>query len=322
MQIVIKEKCKPFSHIPGASCVIPGTYEIIEAFPVLLRVAGHEVKLSCTGPVQGFTLELDIERHCVFVFGRAKEGYYKIRVEASPSGFYLHPERGSSLPHTIHIKKEVDFVPKAPLEHLFLGSHKRQNWEKIGHDLKTAVPILFSLGQKGPLLPPQPLTGTALFLQIPEDRRQIFGALEALFLSAFSKMLIPRLFDDQYQGIVPDGPVEGNRFFILQESAKFLRSLFFQQNERRLKILPHLPIPFDCGKMTCVKVEGVGEIDFEWSKKVLRKAVLRASTTGEILLDLQKEIKSLRVNKSVRHKATEPLLIQAGKSYSLDRFQK
>lgn len=322
MQIAIKEQCKPFSHTPGAACLIPGTYAEAQAFPTLLKVAGHEVKLSCKGPVTGFTLELDLERHCVFVFGRAKSGYYKIRIEASDSGFHIHPERGEALEKPVHIQQEVDFIPKTAIERLSLGSHKEQNWDRIQGDLKTAVPILFALGQKGPVLPSQPLTGTALFLQMPKERSEVFNVLQAFFQTAFTKMLIPRLFDDQYQGIVPEGPIEGDRFFLVQQGAKFIRSLFFEANERRLKLLPHLPIPFDCGKMTCVKVPGVGELDFEWSKKILRRAVLRVSTTGEILFDLQKEIKFFRINKKAKHKATEPLLVQAGASYLLDRFQK
>ena len=83
MKIVIKEQCKPFSHLPGAACLIPGTYAEIQAFPTLLKIADHVIDLPFTGPVEGFTLELDLERHCVFVFGKAKEGYYKIRIEAS-----------------------------------------------------------------------------------------------------------------------------------------------------------------------------------------------------------------------------------------------
>jgi hypothetical protein len=101
-----------------------------------------------------------------------------------------------------------------------------------------------------------------------------------------------------------------------------IRSLFFQQNERRVKLLPNLPIPFDCGKMTGIKAPGIGEIDFEWSKKLLRCASIRASTSGEIVFDLQKEIKHFRVDKNHKQKANEPLLLQAGKTYFLDRFQK
>lgn len=322
MKITIREKLKPYSHKPGISCLIPGTYAEIEAFPTLLKIAGHEVKLPCTGPVVGFTLELDLERHCVFVFGQAKEGYFKLRVEASDSGFHVTSERGKILEKPIHIKQETIFVPKGAVETLSLGSHKAQDWAKIQTDLKTIVPILFCIGQKSPLLPPQALVGTAKLLELPEDRNALFGALQAFFKAAFTKMLIPRLVDDQHQGFVPSGPVNGNRFFLIQEGAKKLRSLFFQQTDRRLKLLPNLPVPFDCGKMIGVKAPGIGELDFEWSKKVLRCVVLRATTTGEVLFDLQKEIKTFRVDKDEKQKSTEPLLIKAGKTYLLDRFER
>jgi len=322
MKIVIREKCKPFSHLAGASCVIPGTCSEIEAFPTLLKIGDVEVKFLCKGPVKGFTLELDLERHCVFVFGEALDGYYRLRIEASDSGFDITSEKGSALKKALHIAHETPFVSKGSFERLSLGSHKAQDWTSGQVDLRTALPILFCLGQKIPRVPPQALTGTAQLLQMPEDRSALFNALQAFFKAAFTNLLIPRLVDNQYHGFVPDEPAKGNRFFLIQEGAKMIRSLFFRQDERRLKILPHLPIPFDCGKMTALQAPGIGEIDFEWSKKLLRCLSIRASTSGEVIFDLQKEIKTFRVDKKHKQKANEPLLLQAGKTTFLDHFQK
>ena len=54
MTIKIAAKLRPFSHVPGAACVIPGTSAVIEAFPTLLRIDGHEITLNLTGPVKDF----------------------------------------------------------------------------------------------------------------------------------------------------------------------------------------------------------------------------------------------------------------------------
>jgi hypothetical protein len=322
MKIKIAERLRPFSLIPGASCVLPGSCFVLEAFPTQLRIAGREWKMPLTGPVTGFTLQQDLEKNCVYVFGKAKEGYFRVRVEASDSGFQITAEKGPL--KSAFIEAEVPYVSKILFERLSLGNHKSQDWDQVQRrcDLKEILPVLFCLGQKIPLLPPQPLTGTARLLELPEDRKQLPAALEALFKAAFRNILVPRLMDDQHQGLVVEEPGLGNPFFLLQEGAKRVRALFFKQNERRLSFLPNLPIPFDSGRMLGLQAPGIGEIDIEWSKKILRRVILRATTSGEVLFDLQNEIKSFRVGKKKKLKSNEPLLLEAGKTYNLDRFQK
>lgn len=322
MKIKIAERLRPFSLIPGAACVIPGTCFTLEAFPTLLRISGREWRMPLTGPVAGFTMQQDLEKNCIYVFGKAKEGYFRLRVQASDSGFQITSEKGPL--KSAHIDAEVPFVSKPLFERLSLGNHKSQDWDQVQRrsDLKEILPILFCLGQKIPLIPHQPLTGTARLLELPEDRKQLPAALEAFFKAAFRNILVPRLMDDQHQGLTPDEPALGNPFFLIQEGAKMVRALFFKQNERRLAFLPNLPIPFDSGRILGLQAPGIGEIDLEWSKKILRRAIIRASASGEVLFELQNEIKSFRVGKKRKLKSSEPLLLEAGKTYHLDRFQK
>ena len=315
MTIKIAAKLRPFSHVPGAACVIPGTSAVIEAFPTLLRIDGREIILNLTGPVKDFTLQQDLERHCVFVFGTAKEGYFRLRIDGGSIQVEKGPLESEHIP--------IQFVPNIPFERLSLGSHKALDWDLMQKrsDLKEILPLLFCLGQKVPLTPPQKLSGTARLLELPTERKQLAEALESFCKAAFTHMLVPRLIDDQHQGLVPEEPVTGNRFFLLQEGAKMIRGLFFRQNERRLALLPNLPISLDAGRMIGLKAPGIGEIDLEWSKKQLRRVILRASTPGEVLFDLPSAIKTFRAGKR-RQKATEPLLLEAGKTYFLDRFEK
>lgn len=325
--IKIAERLRPFSHTPGAACIIPGTCLEIEAFPTLLKIDKREVQLKLTGPVKNFTLEQDLEKHCVWVYGRAKEGFFRLRVEASDAGCNVIVEKGSLSP--LHIPFETHMAKRQTVERLSLGNHKAQDWDLVQKrcDLKEFLPVLFCLGQNIPLIPPQTLSGTARLLELPPDRKDLAPALQALFQAAFTKILVPRLIDDQYQGLVPDEPGSGNRFFLLQEGAKMIRSLFFKQNERRLSFLPNLPIPLDCGRMVGLKVAGIGDIDLEWSKKLLRRVVMHVSTSGEVILELQREIKNFRVRTSEKErgrtqKKGDPLLLEAGTTYILDRFQK
>jgi hypothetical protein len=79
--------------------------------------------------------------------------------------------------------------------------------------------------------------------------------------------------------------------------------------------------------MTQLVASGVGEIDLEWSKKQVRQVILRATTSGEVILDLPTEIAHFRLRTNRREKgkkrgAKEPLLLVAGSTYFLDRFQK
>ncbi len=318
----IAARFKPFSHTPGASCVIPGTDCIIEAFPTLLRIDGRGWPMPLTGPVEGFTLSQDLERNCVYVFGKAKEGYFRLRVEGHDGGIEIRSEKGPL--KSGKISAEIRHVMKAPFERLSLGSHKAQDWDLIQRrgDLKEILPILFCLGQKIPQIPSQELSGTAALLQFPEGRTTLESALQAFTKAAFKSILVPRLVDDQHQGFVPEGDVKGDPFFLLQEGAQRIRGLFFSQNERRLAFLPNLPIAFDAGRMVGLKAPGVGEIDFEWSKKLLRRVVIRANTSGEVLFVLQREIQNFRVGKKRKMKRGEPLLLEAEKTYSFDRFEK
>ena len=343
MKIEIAARLKPFSHTPGAACALPGSKQILEAYPALLKTAGRELKLSLTGPVKNFTVEQDLEKNCVWIFGQAAEGFYRLRVWAQDDGVRISPEKAPAEgiayegnEKGVLRKKEILFLPceteiRIPnaLERLSLGSHRDQNWDRAAAecDLKLLIPALFFLGQKIPAVLPQPLKGTARLLAWPEERKNLANALERFFRASFAKIGVPRLADDQHQGIAPEESVQGDPFFLIQEGAKQLRSLFFRQNDRRIGFLPHLPPEFDAGRMLGVQALGIGSIDFEWTKGKMRRATLRGTTTGEVVLDLPKGIDSIRVRSQLNGKgkklqSAEPLLIEAGKIYFLDHFQK
>lgn len=322
MKIKIAVKFKPFSHTPGASCLIPGTSVVLQAFPTLLSIGGQDWKMPLTGPVHGFTLQQDLEKDCVYVFGKAREGYFRVRVEAHDAGVKIVAEKGPL--KSDFLGMEIAIAPKKEMERLSLGNHKIQDWDLVQKrgDLIEILPVLFFLGQKIPRILPQPLKGTAQLLKSPEKRAELEQALSAFFRAGFKGILVPRLMDDQHQGFVPEEKVDGEPSFLLQEGAKMVRSLFFVQNERRLQFLPHLPISFHAGRFLGTQCPGIGQIDFEWSKKLLRQVQIRANTTGEVLFEFQKEIETFRVNKKKKIKRGEPLFLEAGKTYYLDRFEK
>ncbi len=152
MKITIAQKLAPFSHTPGAQCLIPGTTCLVEAFPTLIRFHDFEYKIAVQGPVTGFTLLQDLEKNCVFIFGKGKEKFYRFRLRASDGGFELLCEKSK--------KKEffaapIDFYLPPIWERLSLGSHKKQDWDLVARrlDLKEILPVLFCQG-RGTLPPP------------------------------------------------------------------------------------------------------------------------------------------------------------------------
>ena len=133
MTIQIAARLKPFCHLPGTTCVIPLTHVQLQVFPTLLRFLDFatgkawEEKLDWKGPVEGFTVELDLEKGCVEVFGKTQSGFRRVPIKQ-------------------------DLAMKKPeIERLSLGSHAKLDWQPVSAawTWKT-VPALFKLGQLVP----------------------------------------------------------------------------------------------------------------------------------------------------------------------------
>jgi hypothetical protein len=316
MKIAIVQKIRPFSHRPGASCLIPGTCALLEAFPALIRFAGFEHRIDIKGPIREFTLLQDLEKNCVFIFGRSQEKFYRFRLQASDGGFELFSEKTKE---RRHFPSPCAFYLPPVWERLSLGAHKALDWDLVlrRFDLKEILPVLFGLGQKIPAISSEPLVGTGTLLS--EER------LEDFCRAAFSHILVPQLRDEQHLGLISDEPVEGNPFFLLQQAKGLIRSLFFKQNERRLTLLPSLCFP--AGRLIHLQAPGIGAIDLEWANRRLRRVILRAASSGEILLQCPQEtpffrIRSLDAQTGKKHHSLEPFLLKEGKTYLLDQFQK
>lgn len=316
MKITIVKKIRPFSHLPGTACLIPGTCVVVEAFPTLLRFHNFEYPIEIEGPVTGFTLLQDLEKNCVYVFGKGKEKFYRFRLHASAEGFYLFSEKTKQMQF---FPADLKFHLPATWERLSLGSHKAQDWDLVlrRFDLKEILPVLFGLGQKIPEIPSQTLEGIEHLLRADQ--------LENFCRAAFSKILIPTLKDEQHLGLVGNKSLTGDPCFLLQAAFKFIRSLFFVQDERRLSFLPSTIFPE--GRLIGLQVLGVGEIDLEWASRRIRRMIIRAFSSGEVVLILQREIKGFRLrcgssSKGKKQSSCEPLCLEAGKTYFLDNFQK
>lgn len=296
------ERLKPFSHVPGTSCLIPATTIEVEVFPALLRFYDisqerklvKEIPIKVKGPVANFTVLQDLEKGVVTVFG---EGLF----------YHILPDL------------TIKFQKKAPNQHLesfsrlFLGITKQQNWERIKErlDFREIFPIWLRIGS---LLPEVPVRSFSLLEKIEN-----LNDFKKLFLFAFRHMMVPRNYDEEHQGIF-EGSVEGSPLSFLKEGAVQIERLFIQHEGPHIIILPHLFSEFVSGSMTDVYLD-IGILSFEWSKRKVRKVILKSEWDGEIFFHLREE-KRCRVNKKKTHIITNPLEIKSGGVYLLDRFEK
>ncbi len=290
-------KLKPFSHRPGISCVIPGTSIVVQVFPTLLRYKdlatgkAWEEKLDWKGPVEGFTVEL--EGTSLEVFGKTAEGFRR---------------------------KQLGKPFKRPLESLSLGKHTKLDWELVLRrmDMEEMAPVLFQLGQ---LVPETTAETPILKLLDFNDKRDVAPQLTSFFKTGFQGMLAPRLIDDEFQGIVESGPTSGCAFALLTEGYRAIRALFFVESDG-FSLLPNLPPEFHAGRLLDLRTSAGDLISIEWSKKLLKKVLIKPATTRAVSLTIQKSLNSFRINKKIRHDVKNHLSLVAGETLFLDRFEK
>ncbi len=323
MKITIAERLKPFSHLPGSSCVIPWSCWKVQAFPALLIFENlitfkkQEYRLDWKGPVLDFTLELDLEKAVVWVYGRTAEGYRRICIEMTNEG--------------ISIDKKLIFpaskVMPHPLEKLSLGMSKALDWEFVHrrHDMAEILPVWFRLGQMVDQSAVEKV-GTAALLQ-PCEKMEVISLYRKLFLAGFDGILCPRLADTDHQGIVPEGFYSESPLVLLSEGARYIRSLFFQETADGWSFFPCLSPEFHAGRFLQLATKTGDKIDFEWSKKLLQKVVIHSTLEHEILISLPKPLKSCRLRtslkqKGIRHSMEKSLTLAPHQTLFLDRFEK
>ncbi len=148
--IQIEHKFRPFSHLPGTKCPVPGSDYEVEVFPTKIKIPGApDVTLPFTKPVKDFTVQLDLERQCIFIWGQAPEGYFRLKLEALEEGLVLTGLRGLKFRQVIAGGGKT-FGPAT--ERLFLGCTKAQDWELMRKRCNSQElgPMLFFLGQQVP----------------------------------------------------------------------------------------------------------------------------------------------------------------------------
>lgn len=155
---------------------------------------------------------------------------------------------------------------------------------------------------------------------------QTLEGFESVLTAGFKGILMPQRKDENYLGIAIDeipaerSPLE--RIAIMHQS---IRALFIREEEK-ISILPNLIKPIHSGRMIDIQLKNC-TLDMMWRSRKLRKVSIKATNDTLLSLAWPKGIKSFRIKKSPRergstHQTTDPLPIENGQRYYLDRFQR
>jgi hypothetical protein len=358
MQIKLQNKLIPFSHTVPIEILLPKTFWKIKIYPTLICFFDMrqqnlqetlKIFLGLKGPVKDFTVFLDLERFEIRVRGESLLGYfsYSIFQKGKEIVFFLEKSFSEGIKFDsfksgiIFPKEEIvlplesfDFKSKT-LENLSFGIFKLQDFDLIKkrQDMREICPYIYRLSQ---LIPDSDRKniGTMSLVKNLEDliNKKDKNNLESSFLTllkvAFSKTFTPRLSDEDFQGIIPNEniPPSSSSLFILKETARLIREMFFKEDGKIFHILPSLPTSLFCGRFTNIATS-FGNLDIEWSKKQLRRMIFKANKDFDLKLQLSSQIKDFRVlsEKKGRGKLflrDEVIPIKAQHIYYFDHFQK
>jgi hypothetical protein len=301
-RITIAQRLKPFSHVPGTKLILPGSSHQLIIYPTLIVIDDRKIPIPLTGPVDDFTIQLDLEKGCVKVWGHYQEGFLRYRIHATTDGnFTIVTEKS---PKDIFPQPQKNLFQMPNCERLSLGKDKLQDWDMVvrRRDLTEILPFWHRLGQ---LLPE-----TVNAAKFDPDFLNLFRA-------GFEGILSPRLEDTQHQGL--SLPKMSSPSILLTQGAKLIRSLFFIQKGNELEILPNNH--FHQGRMVNISCGSLGTLDIEWTKKTLRRVVFHSKVNGEIKFLFPKDLKTFRLTPGKKMTVDTLISVNEGITYLLDNFE-
>lgn len=321
MKIAIAERFRPFSHMPGFRCLFPGTSQIIRVFPAWIEIEGKgTVELPVTGPVKAFTGIMDLEKPSLSVFGQAQAGYYKVEIMLDPINSNLTV--GSQV---FQLNTPVNAL--MPAERLSLGCQKAMDWQMMRRRalLEEWIPLWHWMGQTaGPIhqVPRIDPKNSLLGLCLHADNMAVGNLLMQSLEAGFEEFFAPSADRWKKLGLSLPPLVDGS---LLQTGAAMIRQLFIQECGSSLLILPRLPHELHCGRYVNASFD-CGCVDLEWSKRKIRRMVIRSNKNYPLSLEFKNKSTSYRIRTSVSSKGVrmnhlDPIELKEGNSYYLDQFE-
>lgn len=347
MHIEIAERLKPFSHTPGTVFILPGTNYRVQVFPACFRIddlSGQtpaplvQANMNIVGPLEQFTIEQDLEKCLVRIWGESKEGFLRYTLSAFGEGpgvkvvFEKTPSKGISILSTglwgmqgkasneagdvclivpEQTSKWMEGYAIPLIDRLSLGNHKSQNWDQMRGRLNFVeiFPIWHRLGQ---LVPEQPKNCSIGTLNLLSDCREAINAskpenilpcFKKTFLAGFEGGLSPRLIDTDFHGILKCEEIESqdvSPMLLLTEGSKLIRSLFVQVDSEAIHLLPACPPEFHCGRLINTSCGNLGTVTIEWTKKSMRCMRFVAASTQKVMFAAHDGQRSCRLRTSLQ----------------------
>jgi hypothetical protein len=314
-RIAICEKIIPYSHLPGTRSLVPCSDWVVEAFPALLRVVGkRDFVIEMAGPIEQFLVQLDLERDCVWISGKAREGCYRLQLTAAEEGLFVTarrvPKSGIVVgEHQLALNKRLLLAPggkvslRLACERLSLGNWKAQDVELVRRrsDVREIVPTLFLLGQKIPATPS--IARSAL-------------KMEMFFRASFSGLFVPHLQDHLYQGILPNE--EGDPMALLNVAYRTIREHLIGEGSEGIAIMPGIK-EYRVGRATLRT--SFGWVHLEWTQGMMRRMIVEPKQNCQLPFVFPKEVASFRcAGQRVLNGAVVSL--ESSHSVLFDRFQR
>lgn len=344
MIIKIAERFRPFSHVPGTTCVLPQTTLAFTIYPTKIFV--RDLKYSdseitnvietktLNGSIEKFLIICDLEQSYISVEGFANKKFFRYRIMPSiDNKFIIDCQKYPidwNYAEPVIAAKAIDV--KHESERLHLGVTKKLDWSLVKRRLSLAeiLPVWFYLGQQVPDVPI--LNGDSL-LSLCErsldlrNKNEIVENFKNVFLAGFNGILSPRLTDEEFYGYACPPVCSESALSTLNYGAKLIRKMFFDTfQEKEFSILPLLSPEFHCGRILDLKCGIFGNLDLEWTKKLIRRMVFRVKKTSTLTFHFQKKIKSYRLTSKNQKISTQmttekSFLFEEDDTYYFDKFE-
>ena len=340
MKIDVALRVRPYSHVPGASCYLPGSSLLCVVYPTRLEIWSDHclavLEFHYFGLLKQFTVTADLEAFAVIVSGFAEKGYFRYTLRALETGFVCEfVKKPQDLDVAVsHLEYQLEKVEnrytfsqssqkqvKIPeRERLSLGCSKSQDVEMIfrRQDIREIVPLWYFYAQS---VHAEDATYSSHY-----DAMTMQKMLQDISCAGFKSIFVPQIADEQYQGF--HHPIKGiasSRHALLKNSHAFLRSIFFQEDDTILSILPCVPPQFHAGRLTHVRTRKNHLLHLEWTKKCMRRAILLPHVDDEIVMRFPSSIRSFRVRMGsyvAEHRSQDRLVVKKGVSVLFDNFKK
>lgn len=345
MKIQIQDRLRPFSHSPGHAVILPKTNLTLKAYPSALLLYENEksylefVIKGLTGPLKGFTVQQDLEACKVYIYGEAKEGYFRLSIQARSNSAWLifekTPPKGIFVSDTLYqsgdqleLKSHIVMKDLNQPQRLFLGSSKKKEAESIRKrkDLKEILPLWHRLGCLTPFQKPMPFQNHLQEVIKKNQPQKVYDLLYEVYLGHLSSGLVPRAEDEEKQGL---STFEGIDSGLLPVGADCIESLFFLETPGTFEILPCLLPSFVSGKFIGLETQNGCKIQFEWTKSKLRRLVIESNVDQSLELIFPSYVKSFRLRKALRGDkgrvidvSDAEIRINRNKAIYLDLFKK